>query len=340
METNGNEPGLKSDPCAVLETKDLKTHFRLRAGVLGSLMGKKELVVKAVDGVSFIVRRGEVLGLAGESGCGKTTTALTAIGVYQPTAGDIYFLGRNVSTFSKTEMRDFHSKAQMIFQDPYQSLNPRFTVYQAVVEPLVIHGIRDPREQRRRVTIALESVRLRPPTKFFSAFPHQLSGGERQRACIARALTLQPQLLVADEPVSMLDVSVRAGVIDLIRTLSKEMELAAICISHDLSSQRYLTDRLAIMYLGRIVEIGPTEKIVKEPMHPYTKALLAAVPVPDPKFQRQRLVLQGEVPDSIELPEGCRFSERCPDSADKCCQIEPELINIGTDHSVACWRCE
>jgi len=340
METSDSKLGMQSDPWVVLEVKELKKHFRLRAGLIGSLMGKKEAVVKAVDGVSFAVRKGEVLGLAGESGCGKTTTAMTAIGVCEPTEGSTHFLGRDVSVFSKTEMLDFRSKAQMVFQDPYQALNPRFTVYDAVVEPLLIHGVRDPQEQRRRVRAALESVRLHPPDKFLACFPHQLSGGERQRVCIARALTLQPQLLVADEPVSMLDVSVRASVIDLIRTLSTEMELAAICISHDLSNQRYLTDRLAIMYLGKIAEIGPTEEIVKEPMHPYTKALLAAVPVPDPKLRRERLVLEGEVPDSIELPKGCRFSGRCPVSMDKCFQVEPELIPGGRDHLVACWRCE
>lgn len=340
METSDSKLGMQSDPLVVLEIKALKKHFRLRAGLIGSLLGKKEAVVKAVDGVSFAVRRGEILGLAGESGCGKTTTAMTAIGVYEPTDGSTHFLGRDVSNFSKAEMLDFRSKAQMVFQDPYQALNPRFTVYDAVVEPLVIHGIRDPQEQSGRVRTALESVRLHPPDKFLACFPHQLSGGERQRVCIARALTLQPQLLVADEPVSMLDVSVRAGVIDLIRTLSTEMELAAICISHDLSNQRYLTDRLAIMYLGKIAEIGPTEEIVKEPMHPYTQALLAAVPVPDPKLRRERLVLEGEVPDSIELPKGCRFSGRCPVSIDKCFQVEPELIAGGRDHWVACWRCE
>ena len=339
MESGGNESVMKSDPCIVLEAKDLRKHFQLNPGLVGSLMGKKEILVKAVDGVSFSVRRGEVLGLVGESGCGKTTTAMAAIRLYEPTAGSIHFLGRDVASFSKAEMLDFRSKAQMVFQDPYQSLNPRFTIYDSVVEPLVIHGIKDAEEQTRRVTAALESVRLDPP-KFLSAFPHQLSGGERQRAVIARALTLQPQLLVADEPVSMLDVSVRAGVIDLVRTLVDERELAAICISHDLSNQRYLTDRLAVMYLGRIVEIGPTEEIVQNPVHPYARALLAAVPVPDPKFRRERSVLYGEVPDSIDLPPGCRFSARCPECQDGCRDVEPELVPIAADHLVSCWRCE
>jgi len=340
MGTHGNALGRQSATCPVLEVKALKKHFRLNPGVLGSLMGKKELVVKALDGVSFAVTAGEILGLAGESGCGKTTTAMTAIGIYEPTEGSIVFRGQDVSTFSKEELLDFRSKAQMVFQDPYQSLNPRFTIYDAVAEPLVIHGIKDPREQRRRVLAALDSVRLHPPAKFFSCYPHQLSGGERQRACIARALTLQPQLLVADEPVSMLDVSVRAGVMELIRSLSAEMDLAAICISHDLSNQRYLADRLAIMYLGKIAEIGPTEEIVRKPMHPYAKALLAAVPVPNPKLRRKRLVLEGEVPDVVHLPQGCRFSGRCPVSMNECFQVEPDLIPVGSDRLVACWRCE
>jgi peptide/nickel transport system ATP-binding protein len=330
---------MNSEPYSVLEVRDLKKHFRLNPGLVGSLMGKKEMLLKAVDGVSFSVKRGEVLGLVGESGCGKTTTAMTAIKLYEPTSGSIHFLGRDVADFSKAEMLDFRSKAQMVFQDPYQSLNPRFTIYDSVVEPLLIHGIKNAEEQRSRVSAALVSVRL-DPSKFLSAFPHQLSGGERQRVVIARALTLQPQLLVADEPVSMLDVSVRAGVIDLVRSLVEERELAAICISHDLSNQRYLTDRLAVMYLGRIVEIGPTENIVQNPVHPYARALLAAVPLPDPKSRRERSVLPGEVPDSVDLPPGCRFSARCPECRSECCQIEPELVPVAADHLVSCWRYE
>jgi peptide/nickel transport system ATP-binding protein len=336
MDPKTRRLGLESDSCVVLEAKDLKTHFQIHPGFVGSLMGKRGIVVKAVDGVSFSVRRGEVLGLAGESGCGKTTTAMTAIGLYEPTAGSIHFLGRDVAGFSKAEMLDFRSKAQMVFQDPYQSLNPRFTVYDSVVEPMVIHGVKDRQEQGIRAIEALKSVRLEAD-KFLSAFPHQLSGGERQRVVIARALTLRPQLLVADEPVSMLDVSVRAGIIDLVRALVAERGLAAICISHDLSNLRYMSDRLAIMYLGRIVEIGPTEEVVQNPLHPYAKALLGSVPVPDPSFGRQRSVLPGEVPDSIELPEGCRFSARCPQAETRCFDLEPELASAGPDHRVACW---
>jgi peptide/nickel transport system ATP-binding protein len=338
MDPDDSKPVVKVDPHVVLEAKDLKTHFQLTAGFVGSLMGKKGIVVKAVDGVSFSVSRSEVLGLAGESGCGKTTTAMTAIGLCQPTAGTIHFLGRDVGTFTKAEMLDFRSRAQMVFQDPYQSLNPRFTVYDSVVEPMVIHGVKDHQEQRLRATEALTAVRLQAD-KFLSAFPHQLSGGERQRVVIARALTLRPELLVADEPVSMLDVSVRAGIIDLVRALVAERELAAICISHDLSNLRYMSDRLAIMYLGRIVEIGPTEEVVQNPLHPYAKALLGSVPVPDPRFKRQRSVLQGEVPDSVELPRGCRFSARCPEAEDQCLEPEPELAEAGLDHWVACWHC-
>jgi peptide/nickel transport system ATP-binding protein len=323
----------------LLEVDNLKKHFKVNQGWIASLMesfgsGSPDYV-HAVDGVSFELREGETLGLAGESGCGKTTTGMSLVKLHEPTDGDIVYDNTRLSEASDSEIKNFRQNAQMIFQDPFESLNPRMTVYDTVAEPLRIHDIRN---ETARVQRALEFAELLPPEQYFNQYPHELSGGQRQRVAIARALVLDPDFIVADEPVSMLDVSLRAGVLSLLDRMTDEFGLSVVYISHDLSLLRHMCDRLAIMYMGKIVEKGPTEDVIENPQHPYTQALINAVPVPDPSVGRERVELQGEVGDVVDIPTGCRFKARCPDYiGDVCDQVLPPLEEkVAFDQDVAC----
>ncbi|MFC5133239.1 MULTISPECIES: ABC transporter ATP-binding protein [Haloferacaceae] len=323
----------------LLEVDDLKKHFKVNQGWIASLVesfGRGEPdYVHAVDGVSFELREGETLGLAGESGCGKTTTGMSLVKLHDPTAGDIVYDDTRLSEASDAEIKQFRQNAQMIFQDPFESLNPRMTVYDTVAEPLRIHDIRN---ETARVQRALEFAELLPAEHYFDQYPHELSGGQRQRVAIARALVLDPDFIVADEPVSMLDVSLRAGVLSLLDRMTDEFGLSVVYISHDLSLLRHMCDRLAIMYMGKIVEKGPTDQIIENPQHPYTQALINAVPVPDPAVGRERVELQGEVGDVIDIPTGCRFKNRCSEYiGDVCDQVVPPLeAKTDFEQDVAC----
>ncbi|WP_117595606.1 ABC transporter ATP-binding protein [Haloprofundus halophilus] len=298
----------------LLEVDDLKKHFKVNQGWISSLMqsvsGGESQYVHAVDGVTFNLHEGETLGLAGESGCGKTTTGMSLVKLHEPTGGDIVYNGKQLSEANDDELKEFRQNAQMIFQDPFESLNPRMTVYDIIAEPLRIHDIRN---ETARVQRALEFAELQPAEHYFDQYPHELSGGQRQRVAIARALVLDPDFIVADEPVSMLDVSLRAGVLSLLDRMTEEFGLSVVYISHDLSLLRHMCDRLAIMYMGKIVEKGPTDQIIENPQHPYTQALINAVPVPNPEVGRERVELEGEVGDVIDVPSGCRFRSRCPE---------------------------
>ena len=294
--------------------------------------------LKAVDNIDISIDRGEIVGLAGQSGCGKSTLGELLVGLQNPTGGDIYFDGENLSNFSKSDMSNFRKRAQVIFQDPYESMNPRFPVAKIVTEPLKIHGIGD-RESRIETAIeTLEEVGLGPAEKYIDKLPGELSGGERQRVCIARAIILDPEFVVADEPVSMLDVSVRTGILHLFERLQEERDLSILYISHDLSTINYLTDRTMIMYLGKIVESGATEKVIHDPTHPYTEALLDSVPNPDPSRNRQWGKLKGKVPSPTDIPSGCRFRPRCSYATDKCAKAEPDIDSKNTSQSVACYH--
>jgi oligopeptide/dipeptide ABC transporter ATP-binding protein len=295
-------------------------------------------VVRAVDDVNFDIFAGETLGLVGESGCGKSTVGRCLLRLYEPTSGEVYFEGKNLVGLPNREMQSLRREMQIIFQDPYASLNPRLNILSIVSEPLKIHGIGNKQEQKERVADLLKKVGLDPNYMF--RYPHEFSGGQRQRLGIARALALNPKLIIADEPVSALDVSVQAQVVNLLQDLQQEFGLTYLFISHGLAVVEHISQRVAVMYLGKIVEVAEAKELYENPLHPYTKALLSAIPVPDPKQKRERIVLKGDVPTPINPPSGCRFRTRCPYAIEDCARIVPELREITPGHTAACIRVE
>jgi oligopeptide transport system ATP-binding protein len=322
-----------NDGPPLLEVRNLVKHFRVAGGLFGGRSG----LVRAVDGVSFELRRGETLGLVGESGCGKTTTGRCILQLERPTSGEVIFEGRDLTKLGDDELRAVRRKVQVIFQDPYSSLNPRMTVGQIIAEPLAVHGIVTERKSRaQRVREILTHVGLLP--QHAHRYPHQLSGGQRQRVGIARALAVEPALIICDEPVSALDVSIQAQIINLLEDLQAEFGLTYLFVAHDLSVVRHISDRVAVMYLGKIIEITDRKSLYDAPLHPYTKALLSAVPIPDPVLEarRERVVLGGEVPSPLNPPPGCVFHPRCPIAIERCRQEVPELREIRAGHRAAC----
>jgi oligopeptide/dipeptide ABC transporter ATP-binding protein len=321
----------------ILQVAELAKHFAVKRGLLGALRRAPQRAVRAIDGISFELQRGEVLALVGESGCGKTTTAMSVLGLVEPSGGAVRFEGRLLHETLQRD-RSLRQAIQMVFQDPYESLNPRMTVGELVAEPLEVHRLyKDQAEKQRKVMAALEEVGLRPAAEFAQRLPHELSGGQRQRVVIAGALVTEPRLLVADEPVSMLDVSIRAEILTLLNDLRRRRSISILFITHDLATAALFADRIAVMYLGRIVEIGPTGALLGNPLHPYTKALLSVIPSPDPRHKRQRTILRGETPNPADIPPGCRFHPRCPLAADACRTIDPAL-ELKQGHEVACIR--
>ena len=329
------------EPSVLLEVEDLVVRYPVFRGIVGTVARKPKRSVHAVDGVSFGISSGETLALVGESGCGKTTTAQTVLRLLDPVSGSIRFEGRDITRLESRALRPLRRRMQIVYQDPYESLDPRLRVHAAVEEPLVIHRIGTRSERAARVREALDRVHLSPPELYLDRFPHELSGGQRQRVAIAAALALQPALLVADEPVSMLDLSVRAGVLELLSELRRE-GLGILMITHDLATAARFSDRIAVMYLGRIVEEGPAREVVRNPQHPYTKALLSVVPARDPRLRRAPEILKGEAPDAIEIPHGCRFHPRCP-AVIAGCEAEDPALRVpqaasASDHRAACIR--
>jgi oligopeptide/dipeptide ABC transporter ATP-binding protein len=314
----------------LLTVKNLKKYFPIKAGFLGKTVGH----VKAVDDVSFTVHRGETLGLVGESGCGKSTTGRSIIRLIEPTSGEVIFDREAITALNDEQLRKKRREMQMVFQDPYASLNPRQSIEQILEEPLIVHGIGSASERKQRVKDLLEVVGL--PASYARRYPHQFSGGQRQRIGIARALSVYPKLIIADEPVSALDVSIQSQVLNLMKDIQKEFHLTYLFIAHDLSVVRHISDSVGVMYLGRIVELAATRSLFKDPKHPYTQALLSAVPIPDPAAKRERIILQGDVPSPANPPKGCAFHNRCLHVMEKCKETRPELLQIKEGHQVAC----
>ncbi len=319
----------------LLEVKNLKKYFPVTTGIV---IQRHVGDVKAVDGISFYVKRGETLGLVGESGCGKTTTGRVILQLEKPTAGDVLFEGENLCKISGEKLRKMRRKMQIIFQDPYASLNPRLMVGDIIGEPLFVHNVAKGKKLKKRVRELLEIVGLNP--YFITRYPHEFSGGQRQRIGVARALALNPSFIVCDEPISALDVSIQAQIMNLLEDLQNEFNLTYLVIAHDLSVVRHISDRVAVMYLGKLVESTESIELYKNPKHPYTEALLSAVPIPDPivEEKRKRIILKGDVPSPVNPPKGCNFNTRCPVVMDICKEEEPEYKEISTEHWVACHR--
>ncbi|MBX5444986.1 ABC transporter ATP-binding protein [Sphaerobacter sp.] len=317
----------------LLDVRDLYMHFPLTRGII---FQRKVGAVQAVDGVTFQVRKGETLGLVGESGCGKSTTGRAILQLYKPTGGQVLFKGQDLTKLDSGQMRKMRRYLQMIFQDPYASLNPRMTVGSIISEPMQIHNLVPKNQRNERVQELLETVGLNP--YFANRYPHEFSGGQRQRIGVARALAANPEFIVADEPVSALDVSIQAQIINLLEDLQEQFQLTYLFIAHDLSVVRHISDRVAVMYLGKIVELADRNALYEDPLHPYTKALLSAVPIPDPVVEkkRERIILTGDVPSPINPPSGCHFHTRCPYAMDVCRKVEPRFVDQGGGHFVAC----
>jgi peptide/nickel transport system ATP-binding protein len=333
--------GSRENGRPLLEVEDLVVRYRVARGLSGMILRRPQRYVHAVSGVSLTVARGEMVALVGESGCGKTTTAQAILRLVHAESGSVFFDGVDVTSLPQGDLRALRRRMQIIYQDPYESLDPRFRVSTTVAEPLLIHKIGSRSERRDVVAHALEQVGLAPAELFADRFPHELSGGQRQRVAIAASLALEPDLLVADEPVSMLDVSVRAGILAILDEL-RDCGLAVLMITHDLSTAARFADRICVMYLGRIVEEGPARDVIERPRHPYTKALLSVVPRRDPRRRVEAQVLRGETPNAIDVPSGCRFHPRCPIAIDACRASEPELRAAAgaADHRAACFLAE